>query len=681
MVARFIPPLCPILARLTDFTLFRETTMGLNNFTGHDDDDDDDTNGSGTGPGVPGGQFVPFGGSGPLTGQPSDDDELAKSLLINYNERFVNASPVMFRDQSIEQLLSVLISKNKPNALLVGAAGVGKTKIVEDLARRIALGDMLIPAQLSKATIYELPIASLVAGSSMVGMLEEKVQAVVKFASNPANDAVLFMDEIHQLVGKNSGGESIYGKIAQILKPALARGDMRVIGATTSQESRNLDHDPAFNRRFTRLTVDELTPEQTVAVLRSIRPGLMTHYRNQITVSDDVLEFVVQTADTKSRAGQHRPDNAITLLDRAMSNRVLEHRRQIREAEAAGDHVILAALQATPMMPLTQHRVEKVATHLLTGFATNHSLDVEMLRARLHAELLGQDDVLDQMVDALARHELGLFPRRTPLAWMLAGASGVGKTQAAKIIAEELTNQPPIILNMTEYHHSSAIQRIIGAPPGYIGSDSNAELPFDSLESNPHRVILLDEFEKCDPAVQRLFLSALDEGYITTSQNKQLDFSKAVVIATTNAAREALSGSSLGFASRPSAPSHQSLNKMLANYFDAELLGRFTMVLGFNPLDEAMFANIVLVEFASQRARIVAEKPSLTQSLPMSLNDDHLAVLVKNHFVPSQGARPAAIAVRKYLEDAVLQQSSGPQTGSVLSPMAATPADGAQQSH
>lgn len=640
--------------------------MGLSNFTSGSDDDTN--NGGGMPPGFP-----PMGAP---ASHNSQDDDVIKELLIDYNEKFKNADPTMFRDVLIEQVLSVLISKNKPNALLKGSAGVGKTKIAEDIARRIALGDTLIPDQLKGHTVYELPITNLIAGSGIRGQLEEKVQAIVAFVSEPKNKVILFIDEIHQITGGSSTGSSHEARlISQILKPALARGDMHVIGATTSNESRAFDDDPAFARRFTQLIVDELTVEQTLAVLGTVRPGLVAHYNHKIMVADDVLAETVRIAEENSRAGQHRPDSAITLLDRAMADRVLEQKKLIVQAEAAGDTALVATLRSIPQVPLTAKRVLDVAKRLMTGNAQRPDFDVATLRATLMNRLQGQDDVLEKLVDRLAREELDLFPTKTPTTWMLAGASGVGKTETAKIIAEQMTGTEPIILNMTEFHSEWSTSKIIGSPPGYVGSDSNQELPFDTLESNPHRVILLDEFEKADKAVQRLFLSAFDEGYIRNARGKLLDFSKALVICTTNAAREALNGSLVGFGSTPTTVSHKSLTKALGQHFDAELLGRFSLVVGFNPIDEETYRNIMAADYDRQRERILDAKPRLTQALPTLMPDDELRAISERTFVDSQGARPAGKAVRAWIEDRLLAAQAAASAATIVTAPVIAPSE------
>ena len=639
--------------------------MGLSNFTGHDDDD---SNPPGNGPS---GLASMLGGAPPQRQQQSGADPT--DMLVDYNARFATAEPTLFRDALVEQMVSVLISKNKPNVLLKGAAGVGKTRVVEDLARRIAVQDPLIPSQLAGSTIWELPVTNIVAGSGIVGEIEEKVKEVVDFASDPKNDVILFIDEIHQITGGSSShGDHSLRKISQILKPALARGDMRVIGATTSNESNAFDEDPAFARRFTPLVVDELTVGQTREVLAMVRPGLVAHYRNQITVSDDVLSDVVRISEDHARANQHRPDSAITLLDRSMAGRVLEQRKLIAQAEADGDQTLVQILRSTPNVPLTRARVLDVATRLMTGNASRPDSDVVALRADLHSRLRGQDEVLDRLCDRLERQRLGLFPQKLPTTWLLAGASGVGKTETAKIISRAMTGADPIILNMTEFHTPSDTAKIVGAPPGYIGSDSNQELPFDTLESNPHRVILLDEFEKADKAVQRLFLSAFDEGFIRNSHGKLLDFSKAVVIATTNAAREALSGRRIGFGDAPKT-SNASLSKILTEFFDAELLGRFSLIVGYQPIGEDVYRDILVTDYAAELARIGESNPRAAAALPDEMPDADLDALVRGTYVASQGARPAARAVRSWIEDALLAPAA-PSPDPV-----AVPGDGASE--
>lgn len=612
--------------------------MGLSNFTPTDIGD----GGSGSsGPSIPLSALL-----GPtLTGGSDIND-----MLINYNETYKSATPALFRDEIVTQTMSIISSSRKPNALLVGPAGVGKTAIVEEIARRIANQEASVPPQLANTTIYELPIATLVAGAGVVGDLENRITEIIKFAQDANNDALLFIDEIHLIADSNN---TTYAKIAQILKPAMARGYIRVIAATTMGEAKKLDDDPAFKRRFSSVIVDELTREQTRQILDIVLPGMLTHYQNKVTVAPDVLDEIVMTADRLMSTG-HRPDTAITLLDRALSHSVISHHAAIQEALASGNTTSAQMLQQITHIPLTAKRLNTIAMLLVTGQSQPPHLDVTALQTEL-SRLRGQEEVLPRIVDALRRRELNIFPSTRPTSWLFAGASGVGKSETATIISSMVTGQKPIILNMTEYHDSASINRIIGSPTGYVGSDSAKERPFDTLASNPYRVIVLDEFEKADMSVQRLFLSALDTGEIQMANGPAVDLSRCIVIATTNAGRQKLSGSQMGFGDHKHSVSKQSLTKELQKSFDAELLGRFDDLIAFMPLGADDYAQILRDEYDRQVKRICAERPDLSFD---PIDNDTIARLVDETWLVDQGARPAIRAIRALIEDMLLAQAA-----------------------
>lgn len=576
--------------------------------------------------------------------QRADDgaDNAALDLLINYNEKFRNAGPTLFREQIVRQMAGVLIGKNKPNCLLVGPAGTGKTKIVEDLAWRLENADPTMPDRLKGNVIYELPLSNIVAGSSLVGQLEGKLKTVMDFLVDDPS-SILFIDEIHQLCGDSQ----TYGKIAQIIKPYLARGDIRLIGATTSQEANLLMDDPALNRRFSRIIVDEFTQEQTVEILKAMKGSFFLHYDKKPLIDDALLETVVKLADQYRPAGSHRPDNAITLLDRAIGEAMVGHKIMLKNAQS--NPTALQALQAIPHIVVTMKNVKQTAIRLMTGNAKKNDFDMDHMRAAMSV-IRGQDEAVEKTLDKLRKHDMALFPSNKPLTFLFTGMSGVGKTAMANIVAQELTGVKPVILNMTEYHDSASINRIVGAPAGYVGSDSNAELPFDCLESNPYQVILLDEFEKSDKSVQRLFMSAFDDGCIKTSRGKTVDFSKSIIIATTNAGNTNDAKRSIGFGDGSDARENlRDTVKSLANYFDIELLNRFREIVHFNPLDKSVYRDIVQDYYRREKARLAAERPKLV--LPDVIPDDELDELVERTYVPEFGARPVANAVQDYIEN------------------------------
>lgn len=586
------------------------------------------------------------------TGVPADDDDPMdgfgntdpRNYLINYNEKFKNENPMLFRDDIIHQILSCLIGKFKPNALVKGAAGTGKTKIVEDIARRIANNDALIPPQLKDYTIWELPLSNIVAGSALVGELERKAKSIIEFASDPDNKIILFIDEIHVLVGESQ----TYDKIAQIMKPALARGNMKVIGATTLQESQNLMKDPAFNRRFTGIIVNELSKDQTETILNNMSQSMFVHYDKKIALTPAVIHDIVVISDEFKSMSTHRPDNAITLLDRAMADAFIERKVLEEEAHRNNDKAMLQALKSSPTIVLSKSQMRKTAMKLITGNEKKNDIEISKIRTALNP-IKGQNEVIDYIIDTIKRDNLRIYPRQKPLTMLFAGNSGVGKSEIAKIIARELTGSKPIILNMTEFHSPASINRIIGAPAGYVGSDSKSELPFDILESNPYKVILLDEFEKSDKAVQRLFMSAFDEGYIKTAKGKIVDFSKAIVFATTNAGHTTKNHESIGFTPTTRKTSVSDLSE----FFDIELLNRFTKILNFNPITETLFEEILEDVYETDVKRIKSEHTSYS-FLSNTLSDDDKKVLIKENFKREFGARPIKKAVQNYIENKII---------------------------
>lgn len=601
--------------------------MGYSNFTG---------GGTGAGGGMPGGAAP----AAPSISGPIDPTE----LLINYNQKFANSGHILYRDAIVEEILGIMIGKDKPNALLIGPAGTGKTKIVENIAYRIQNNDPLIPAQLYGYTIYELPLSNIVAGSSFVGQVEEKIKAVLDFISDPKEKAILFIDEIHMLV---TSSDRTYKTIAQILKPAMARGDIRTIGATTTQEGSRLQDDPAFNRRFSRVIVDELTKTQTVEVLTNALPSYYAHYNNKISLDVSLLRDIVELSETYKTAGSHRPDTSLTLLDRAIGEAVINRKKQ--EIAVANDPVLSSALKNNPIIPITRKQIRATAIRLATGNNKPENLDINHLKESLSV-IHGQDQILEKLIRKLRENELELYPKVRPMTMLFIGPSGVGKTEVTKIIAKEITGMQPIILNMTEYNSPASLSRIIGAPPGYVGYNSDAELPFDILESNPYQIILLDEFEKCDPAVKTLFMQVFDEGILKDNKGRTIDFSKSIIIATTNAGHTTTK-KPLGFSPSESKQTETEINELSA-HFDIALLNRFEERITFQEISKDTYRDILIDTYERERTRILSSKPR-TQLEPQIPND-RLEKMVKDTYRAEFGARPARQAIHDYIMEQVL---------------------------
>lgn len=364
-----------------------------------------------------------------------------------------------FRENILSMMMSVLISSDKPNALLCGPAGCGKTKIVEELAYRLKNSENIVP-QLKGYRIYALQLSDIVADSGLMGDLENKVKMLINYMSDQDEKRILFIDEIHMLFQ-----EKAYRIVAQILKPALSRGKIKLIGATTTQEANLIDSDPAFCRRMTKIIVDEADHEQTVEILLSMNQNFAKHYNISFALSRSKAEHIVDIADEFCYSGSHRPDNAITLLDRSIASAVVKN-----------------ASDKKMKITLTDRHIKETAFHMTSGHSTPHAFNERAFRRDLSA-VCGQEAIIDDLVNVLKLHSLHIRPTKKPFTMLFIGPSGVGKTEVAKIIAKNCAGEKPITLNMSEFYYDAGINRIIGSPAGYLGSDSNVELPFDKLKS------------------------------------------------------------------------------------------------------------------------------------------------------------------------------------------------------
>ena len=585
---------------------------------------------------------IPPGGLGGLFvgAHPNTDPFQADEILTNMNKKAVNAAPVKFREKVIKQLTSVLIAKYKPNAILIGMAGTGKTAIVEELARMIENKDPSLPPALVGKTIYSLEFHDITAGAGIVGALEEKVKDLLDFLKDPSNKAILFLDEIHQLLSRNHDAR----KISQILKPALSRGEIHVIGATTTQEAAALDKDPAFNRRFTKILVDELSKQQTEEILKTVYPELIKHYNQTFPLTPEMTNLIVNTADEFCFAGSHKPDNAITLFDRSVSDALIDKIALMNNPDPA----IAQAAKSIPGIVLTEKGIRQTALKMVTGNNTPKEFEEQKFKDAF-ARIKGQDAVLNPILRELKRHMAHYRPQKKPFTMLFMGPSGCGKTEVAKIIAKTYLEQKPIILNMTEYAKPDAINKIIGSSYGYIGSEDDNEKPFDILETNPYQIILLDEFEKCHSSVRKLFMSVFDEGTLKTNKGKTIDFSKTIIIVTTNAGCTNDQSEPLGFLSgTPKDPTDDQIIKTLSNYFELELLNRFTRRYRFRTIEKGTFREILKDSYKKQSAEVFELKPRAP--LPAELPDNDADDIADRYYNRKFNARPAEEAIAEYID-------------------------------
>lgn len=563
--------------------------------------------------------------------------------LIDYNDQFKDADPIMFRERIISDIYAILLAKQKPNVLLVGPAGSGKTALAQEVARQISKKDPMVPETLRKMTVYELPLSNLVAGSSLVGQLEKKIQNVVDFAEN--NNVILFIDEIHMLIGTNGHSDQVYNEIAQILKPALARGKMHVIGATTTQEARDLMTDPAFNRRFSKINVNEISQDQEVVLLQKVLPTLLKHYQNKVNMPTSLLLNVATISDDVLRPHTHRPDSGLTLLDRVMGEAIADKNYQIASLTKSNDanaQKFAQTLQNQPQAQVNLAMLEQTAAKIASGMQSKPILTKDGLAKALEP-VKYQDKAKEEISRLLLINQLGVFNPEQPLSMLLVGSSGVGKTMLSTLVAKYVTKTEPIVLNMAEYNSGMAITRILGSSAGYVGSDSHAELPFDILDSNPYQVILLDEFDQADLSVQRLFMRVLDEGKLQLANNHLIDFSKAIMFITTNGNDSNFGEHQVGFQT----DNQNTVNSDLKSVFEDKVLNRFSAIIKFNSITRDEFIGIMKDNYAS----LVGKLQRKINHLPSNLPDDVLNDLADKYYLPQFGARPANKALEYYVQN------------------------------
>jgi ATP-dependent Clp protease ATP-binding subunit ClpA len=523
--------------------------------------------------------------------------------------------PVIGREFELEQLALGLGRRNKNNVLLVGDPGVGKTAIAEGLALNIVNGD--VPAFLKEYTVFNLDISSMLAGSKYRGDFEERFKLVLK-ALQGKGKTVLFIDEAHMISGAGAGGSQGSNDLANMMKPALSKGNIKVVASTTWEEYRKyFEKDRALMRRFQRVTVDEPTPEMAVEILMGIKKYYEKHHN--VTISDAAVESAVKLS-VKYMTDKKLPDKAIDLIDVACS------RFNLKTVDERSVDVKEIQYELSKMVNLPEETVSE-----------RESSNLANLEKNLKGEVYGQDTAIDEIVDKILVAQAGLKSENKPIgSFVFMGPTGTGKTETAKQLSKQL-GIPMIRFDMSEYQEKHSVSKLIGSPPGYVGFEENAGLLITKLQENPHCVLLLDEIEKSHPDVSTILLQLMDNGKITGSNGKEADARNVVLIMTTNLGAADADKNVIGFGSQQ----NEYEDKELKKFFAPEFRNRLDGIVTFRKLTKNTMIKIVgkfLVELKTQ----IKDK-----NITVTISDEALDYLVDKGFDPKMGARPLQRVIDK----------------------------------
>ncbi|HLY86294.1 MAG TPA: ATP-dependent Clp protease ATP-binding subunit [Gaiellaceae bacterium] len=626
---------------------------------------------------------------------PAGEKSKSSKLLDQFGRNFTKQAqegkldPVVGRQTEIERIMQILARRQKNNPVLIGEPGVGKTAIVEGLAQRISSNQ--VPEILKGKQIYSLDLAALVAGSKYRGEFEERLKKVMKEIQQ-RGDIILFIDELHNLVGAGAAEGAI--DAASILKPALARGELQTIGATTLDEYRKyLERDAALERRFQQVRVEEPTVDDSVQILRGLRDRYEAHHR--VTITDEALKAAAELSDRYIQ-DRHLPDKAIDLIDEAASRlRIksmsappryreledeIERVRKEKEASIENQEFEKAASLRDKERKLTQKKreleeqwrtsenqeeqpqvgEEEIAdiVSMWTGIPVFKLTEAESARLvkmeeELHKRVVGQEEAIAAVSKSIRRARAGIKdPKRPTGSFIFLGPSGVGKTELARTLAEFLFSDEDAMIqvDMSEYMEKHSVSRLVGSPPGYIGYDEGGQLT-EAVRRKPYSVLLLDEIEKAHPDVFNILLQILEEGKLTDAQGRRVDFRNTIVIMTSNLGAAQISKNT-GFGFTVGDESGLSYDEMksrvmgeLKKVFRPELLNRIDEIIVFHKLSKEEITTIVDLQLRRLREQMV------THEVSIELTDDAKELLVDKGYDPAMGARPLRRAIQRYIED------------------------------
>ncbi len=581
------------------------------------------------------------------------------------------------RDQELERVIQILNRRQKNNPCLIGEPGVGKTAIAEGLAMKICQGD--VPYKLKDKEVYLLDLTSLVAGTQFRGQFESRMKGLIEEIKKLGN-IILVIDEVHNLVGAGDAEGSM--NAANILKPALSRGEIQVIGATTLTEYRKyIEKDSALERRFQPVVVNEPSIEDAVEIIKGVAPYYEQFH--QVKITPDIARLAVLMSE-RYITDRFLPDKAIDLIDEACSDANLRNKNLARGMEIqkelddiaverevmvddAGDRAYerLAELRSRELQLLQEQReletqeapaltLESLArvVELWTKIPASTIQEQEYerlakLEDRLKESIVGQDEAIAAVASAIRRNRVGVSSKRKPVSFIFVGSTGVGKTELVKRLAEDLFHAPEslIRLDMSEFMEKHSVSRIIGSPPGYVGYDEAGQLT-EKIRRKPYSVILVDEIEKAHPDVLNILLQILDDGHITDAQGRVVNFENTVIIMTSNAGSESSSGP-LGFGKTANEQNKDKAMKALQQFLRPEFINRVDEVVCFNQLSEENFRSIAQI-MLKELQQVLKEK-----NLTFLWDDSVLDCLVKHSYSAAYGARNLRRYIQKNLEDPI----------------------------
>ncbi|WP_444684905.1 AAA family ATPase [Alkalicoccus luteus] len=623
-----------------------------------------------------------FSGSGPADAgfqappeAPAKDQGVLDELGTNVTDaaRAGLIDPVIGRDKEVKRVAEILNRRTKNNPVLIGEPGVGKTAVAEGLALKIASGD--VPAKLKNKQVYLLDMASLVADTGIRGQFEERMKQLINEVQE-RQDVLLFIDEIHQVAGAGKAEGSM--DAGNILKPALARGGLQVIGATTLKEYRQIEKDGALERRFQPVMVNEPSLEEALTILE----GLKEKYEDYHAVSftDEALQACVKLSD---RYIQDRflPDKAIDLMDeagartnlqnggitlseaeerltqlaaekeKALKKEDYETAAKLRdEEEALEKHVKQAEPDEKTAITadVIQHIIEEKTGIPVGKLQDNEASKMKHLAESLSGSVIGQEEAVQQVAKAVRRSRAGLKSKHRPIgSFLFVGPTGVGKTELTKTLAKEMfgTKEAMHRLDMSEYMEKHAVSKLIGSPPGYVGHEEAGQLT-EKVRRNPYSIILLDEIEKAHPDVQHMFLQIMEDGRLTDSQGRTVSFKDTVIIMTSNAGTGASQQEPIGFGESDSVR-EQNLMEKLSGYFKPEFLNRFDAIISFNHLEQEHLVSIVDL-MISELNETLAD-----QELTLTISDEAKRKLAEIGYNRAFGARPLRRTIQHEVEDRI----------------------------